>query len=327
MTVPPVRRRPAFTLIELLVVIAIIGVLIALLLPAVQSAREAARRMQCTNNLKQIGLALHNYHDTRGAFPPNRYTFNGNYSFSALSQLLPHMEQNQLYSALNFSLMRTDPGNATGRAVGVNSFLCPSDGGQNLPPGMAATNYKANEGANIMHLYGAADPTGSNASLPPPDGPFFANVSYRLADILDGTSNTCAFSEMLIGDQSDTIATENRDIFRPGTFPATLDAAVADCKTVVWTNVALQGWSTSGTPWTDGSGATSMYKHVATPNNRSCMYPPSRLMLTARSLHPGGVNVLFCDGSVRFVKDSVSPVPWRAIGSRNRGEVVSGDAF
>ncbi len=321
-------RRNAFTLIELLVVIAIIAVLIALLLPAVQSAREAARRMQCVNNLKQIGLALHNYIGSIGALPPDRYTFNGNYSYSALSQLLPYLEQSQLFAALNFNLVRTHPANSTAQAVGVTSFVCPSDGWTNYPVGQSGTNYKSNEGANIIHLYGAADTSGVNASLPPPDGPFFANTSYRLQDITDGTSNTAAFSEMMVGDQSNSIATQNRDIFSPGTSPPTPTQAIADCQRIPWMTLSYQSWSFSGTPWTWGHAATSTYKSVSTPNKRSCMYGANaRFLTTAGSLHPGGVNVLFCDGSVRFVKDSVNPMTWQAVGSRNLGEVISADSY
>jgi prepilin-type N-terminal cleavage/methylation domain-containing protein/prepilin-type processing-associated H-X9-DG protein len=323
-----IRQRHAFTLIELLVVIAIIGVLIALLLPAVQSAREAARRAQCVNNLKQLGLALHNYHDVIGAFPPNRNTFNGNYSWSGISMLLPYMEQNQVFLALNFDLMRADPGNATGIGVVFNTFLCPSDSAELIVPGQPPTSYKANEGANIVHLYGAADPLGRNLDQPPPDGPFFANTSYRIADIRDGTSNTAAFSEMLIGDQSNAIVSEDRDIFEFGNSPANPDEAVQSCQTSDFKNLAYQGWSTSGTPWSLGSAPICTYKMVNTPNQRSCKFSANaRFLTTAASLHPGGVNVLFCDGSVKFIKDSVNSRTWRALGSRRGGEVISADQY
>ncbi|WZO96342.1 DUF1559 domain-containing protein [Isosphaeraceae bacterium EP7] len=320
--------RRAFTLIELLVVISIIAVLIALLLPAVQSAREAGRRIQCVNNLKQIGLALHNYHDTVGAFPTNRSTYNTAFSYSALAQMLSFMEQSQLFAALNFNVRRDDASNLTAQGTVIKAFLCPSDSWSAYPVKTAGTNYRANEGRNILHLYGAADPTGSNANQPPPDGPFFANTSFRLADIGDGTSNTLAFGEMTIGDMSNAIATTNRDIFSPGTSPANLDEAIADCRAIDPKILTFQYWSTSGAPWHFGSGAYSVLKTVATPNTRSCAYPANNRMLeTAISFHPGGINGSFCDGSVKFIKDTISVQVWRSLGSRNLGEIISSDSY
>src|ERR1700757_2977855 len=146
--------RSAFTLIELLVVIAIIAVLISLLLPAVQSAREAARRAQCVNNLKQLALAMHNYHDVNNALPLGRTLQAGTYRpFSQQARILGYMEQSNVFNSLNFSLSSYDPSNATGASVSVNSFLCPTDvsapipTGQILPGyGWGAVNYRANEG-------------------------------------------------------------------------------------------------------------------------------------------------------------------------------------
>ena len=171
------RHRSAFTLIELLVVIAIIAVLIALLLPAVQSAREAARRAQCVNNLKQIGLALHNYHDALGCFPMSMgmdspgFGYPEPVSYSGLSMLLPYMEQSVVFNTINYSILRGDPGNNTAMATSVSSFLCPSDPQQgNLPPGQAGENYHPNSGNTIDYVSGASDPWGFNTSLPPFNG-------------------------------------------------------------------------------------------------------------------------------------------------------------
>jgi prepilin-type N-terminal cleavage/methylation domain-containing protein/prepilin-type processing-associated H-X9-DG protein len=326
-------RRAAFTLIELLVVIAIIAVLIALLLPAVQSAREAARRAQCTNNLKQIGLALHNYHNSMECFPMSMgmdspgFGYPEPVSYSGLSMLLPYMEQTVIFNAINYSILRGDPGNNTAMATSVNTFICPSDPQQgNMPPGMAGDTYHPNSGNNIQYVSGASDLWGFNTSLPLFNGVFYPVSKTRIADITDGTSNTAAFSEMGLGDESNGIATERTDQFWTQTWPSTTDQAISDCQSFQVTNLAFQGLSTNGVPWIEGSTG-AMYNHVNTPNKRSCIFPPGRIMNTANSYHPAGVNMLLCDGSVRFVKESINLGIWRAIGSRNGGEVLSSDSY
>ncbi len=329
------RSRRGFTLIELLVVIAIIAVLIALLLPAVQSAREAARRSQCVNNLKQIGLALHNYESTNSALPLGRTLQVGTYQpFSQQARILTFMEQRAVYDSLNFSLGSNDVANVTGAATVISSFLCPSDivpqipAGQTLPGfGWAPVSYRANEGTSVAMWYGADDTTNVNAGVQAPNGLFFSSTLVRLASITDGTSNTAAFSEHLVGDFSQSVATENRDTFRPGTYPANADEAVQLCRNFDWSNVTLQGYSNVGAPWVYGYHSTTSYWHSGPPNSRSCMYPPSRIMTVANSLHPGGVNVGMADGSVRFVKSTVNIASWRAVGTRNGGEVISADSY
>jgi prepilin-type N-terminal cleavage/methylation domain-containing protein/prepilin-type processing-associated H-X9-DG protein len=327
------NRRAGFTLIELLVVIAIIAVLIALLLPAVQSAREAARRAQCTNNLKQLGLAMHNYHDSVDCFPMSMgmdspgFGYPEPVSYSGLSMLLPFMEQTVIFNAINYSILRGDPGNNTAMGTSVNSFLCPSDPQQgSLPSGQAGANYHPNSGNGIVYVSGASDPTNFNTSLPPFNGVFYPVSKTRVADITDGTSNTGAFSEMGLGDQSNGIATEKTDQFWTQTWPTTPDLAISQCQGFLVTNLAFQGLSTDGVPWIEGS-TSAMYNHVNVPDKRSCIFPPGRIMNTANSYHPGGVNLLLCDGSVRFIKDSINLQTWRALGSRNGGEVVSSDSY
>ncbi|AMV38595.1 DUF1559 domain-containing protein [Planctomyces sp. SH-PL62] len=333
-------RRRGFTLIELLVVIAIIAVLIALLLPAVQAAREAARRAQCVNNLKQIGLAVHNYHDTHQKFPLGRVVevagsaVSINKAYSPHSQILPFVEQSPLYQAINFNLTwNPDPnnggydGNKTARATLVSAFLCPSDAVTTVPQGYAGTNYRASEGSNFLFGHGKSDPTGVNAALRGPDGVFFANEAKGMAELSDGTSNTAMFSEHILGDFSQAIASEHGDTFNPGAYPATQDEAVQACREMNWKDLSKQGFSDVGAPWLYGYHSTTSYYHVGPPQSRSCMFPPLRIATTANSKHPGGVNVLLGDGSVKFVKDSVNIQTWRAMGSRNMGEIISSDAL
>jgi prepilin-type N-terminal cleavage/methylation domain-containing protein/prepilin-type processing-associated H-X9-DG protein len=330
------RHRSAFTLIELLVVIAIIAVLISLLLPAVQSAREAARRAQCVNNLKQLGLAMHNYHDVNNALPLGRTLQVGTYRpFSQQARILQFMEQNNVFNSLNFSLSSYDPANATGGATSVSSFLCPSDTPPQIPdaqilPGysIGAVNYRANEGTSVAMWYGADDTTNvNNGKVMEPNGLFYSSQLIKLASVADGTSNTAAFSEHVIGDFSNSISTELSDTYRPGTYPANSDEAYTFCLATNINNLSLQGYSNVGAPWTYGYHSTTSYWHSGPPNSRSCMYPPSRIATTANSRHPGGVNVTLADGSVRFIKSTVNLPNWRALGTRNGGEVISSDGY
>lgn len=318
-------RRSAFTLIELLVVIAIIGVLIALLLPAVQSAREAARRAQCLNNLKQLGIALHTYHDANGMFPLGR-TIPFDTSYSSIARILPFVEQTTVGNAMNVDLSWSGLENQTVTTTNLSLLLCPSDSAE-LPVGWAGTNYRANEGTRISMWHGASDPGGVNAGMPAPNGLFFASVGIKAADIRDGLSQTAAFSEHVLGDFDNTRATRDADTFWPQTYPANADDAVRLCREMDWRDVQYQRVSDVGAPWIYGYHSTTSYWHSGPPNSVSCMFPPSRIMTIANSRHPGGVNVGMADGSVRFIKETVNLETWRALGSRNGGEVISADAF
>jgi prepilin-type N-terminal cleavage/methylation domain-containing protein/prepilin-type processing-associated H-X9-DG protein len=333
------RRRPGFTLIELLVVIAIIAVLIALLLPAVQSAREAARRIQCTNNLKQIGLALHNYHGAWNSFPVGfLYAYQGvlpnsspsQYRWSALAQMAPYLEQTNLFNAINFNFpiahKPTDSGalfwpyfaaNTTAMATEVAMFVCPSDGAPPPATGTGPTSYAfcAGDGAN------GGDATNA-------DGPFILGLPQSVASVTDGTSQTAAASEQSLGIAGPYSQTTPTPIPSPWTRAMARVAAApltdAACAT------APDGWLLNkGSSWWDGNYQNTLYNHYLTPNaNRpDCIVYHNPGWKAARSYHPGGVNLLFCDGHAGFIKDPVNPMTWRALSTRAGGEVVSADAF
>jgi prepilin-type N-terminal cleavage/methylation domain-containing protein/prepilin-type processing-associated H-X9-DG protein len=330
------RHRSGFTLIELLVVIAIIGVLIALLLPAVQSAREAARRAQCVNNLKQIGLALHNYADSHGRLPIGRgvrparpYTDTSKYNYSGFAGLLPYIEQQPLFASINFQLTMTlQFGNDTSQRTVISNYLCPSEN-QAAPAEWAGVNYRFNEGSNILYAHGETDAGNLNALLPPPNGPFFAERAIRLSEATDGLSATAVATEKLMGDFNQGIPSPRRDVYNYPTPPMPADPGEASrwCESMDTKSVDVNGESGSGAPWLDGFLHTSIYKHASTPNKKSCYFRPVRLVMSPSSNHPGGVNVAFGDGSVRFMKDTVNQTVWWAIGSMNGGEVVSSDQY
>ena len=311
---PERRRRPGFTLIELLVVIAIIAILIALLLPAVQAAREAGRRMQCVNNLKQIGLALHNYHESRQCLPPASMGSIGD--FSALSQILPFLEQTNMYNALNFSMPDGDPSNSTVRVANISGFICPSDLPISTTLNGAQTNYMADQGSWIV--FGSA--TGANASLPPPNGVFLAGSITRFADITDGLSNTGFFAERVLDFPSNAVIDPIADVFFPRTAPTTIDDAVQQCQALDITNLANQAPVFMGAPWVNGQ---HVFQHVTGPNTRSCgFFYVNRATMAASSRHPGGINLLLGDGSVKFIKNTINLQPWRALGTKGAGEVI-----
>jgi prepilin-type N-terminal cleavage/methylation domain-containing protein/prepilin-type processing-associated H-X9-DG protein len=308
------RRRAGFTLIELLVVIAIIGVLIALLLPAVQAAREAARRAQCTNNLKQIGIAMHNYHDALGALPMGQVPVT---SYSALSLALPYFEQSTSYAAVNFSLPNSDPSNNTVRMTQISSFLCPSDYPNRLPSRGAATNYHANKGGQVIWT----DATGPNAGMPAPNGIFVYGLSVRFAEVSDGTSNTAFFSERTLADGNNAVVSPLEDVFFSPASPATPDEAMQICRAVNINDLATQFPLFMGAPWLNGQHT---YQHISPPNDRSCGYfLINRATMPPSSRHPGGVNVLLGDGSVRFVKQTINLATWRGLGTRSSGEILA----
>ncbi len=312
----PARR--GFTLIELLVVIAIIAILIGLLLPAVQKVREAAARMSCSNNLKQMVLASHNYHDAYGTLPTGNTTGT---AFSTHMFLLPYLEQDNVYRLVDQTVAWNHSNNTAARAAVIKTFLCPSDPVTQTPAGWAGNNYRSNQGSGLLNGQPPTTPGDPNFGMPAPNGPFPPVLTTTLVGITDGTSNTAAFSEHLKGDFNNGQSTPP-DTFWPNTYPATPDEAVAQCNAIDPTNLSFQRVSDVGAPWLQGYHSTTKYFHVAGPNARSCMFPPGRISTTATSKHTGGVMVGLCDGSVRFVRDSIPIAAWRAMGSKDGGEIV-----
>jgi prepilin-type N-terminal cleavage/methylation domain-containing protein/prepilin-type processing-associated H-X9-DG protein len=293
-------RRNAFTLVELLAVVAIIGVLIALVIPAVQSAREAARRAQCVNNLKQIGLALNSYSAVVGGLP-------GLSMLSPQAQILPYSDMHIIYNSINTSLPFNlfYSANVTAKEVSVTMFLCPSDVG--APSN--STNYAANGGVGVQRF-------GYNGIV--------SEASVRAADITDGTSQTAALSEWVLGEhQTRNPKRMTMRTSTPLTLPNEFERFSSLCRGL---DSGTYGVSFDrGTPWmTSGYGVT-IYNHTNPINTNSCENSPVLFYgaWTSGSFHPDGANTLFADGHVRFIKDAAALSTWRALGSRSGGEAVS----
>jgi prepilin-type N-terminal cleavage/methylation domain-containing protein len=301
------KKHSGFTLVELLVVIAIIGILVGLLLPAVQAARETARRMQCGNNMKQIGLALHNYHSSVGRFPFCNGGTGGR--FSGISQIMPFMELQNIHSNIDFRYLPNHQINNTARLVEVTGFRCPTDTDNPLPTAGGAINYYPNKGTSPIW------------QDPKANGFMFRNSGIRFAEITDGTSHTAAFCERVLTDGSNGIISPIADVFLASGSPVTADDAVNLCNSVDISNLGNQFPLFMGAPWIDGQHG---YLHVNTPNTRSCGFYPTHASMPPSSFHPVGVNLLRCDGSVQYLVDTIDINVWRALGTRNGGEVPFG---
>jgi prepilin-type N-terminal cleavage/methylation domain-containing protein/prepilin-type processing-associated H-X9-DG protein len=381
-------QRRGFTLIELLVVIAIIAVLISLLLPAVQSAREAARRAQCVNNLKQIGLAIHNYHSGLDSLPPagsSHFTPGGGSgcgpggfccrsAFSMKVRILPYMEQQNIFNAINFSLdpeWRQDSGdasswataNATAKGTRIASYLCPSDyrkGNRNNRESSIwnsngtingdisqLANYCENMGGNRVLFAGIPNGIAYWAGSSPDIGQGLMETQLRqtlsFASVTDGLSNTAFWAEFVkadgvgTGDASDSLGTIYTAAVASANNPFPNNILQSELQNAT---ICLQSltrdFSWHGERYvTQDPGRGGGYSHTQLPNRKSCYYSDAagvnqwtyQTMIAAASYHPGGVNILFGDGSVRFVKNSVNYATWYALGTRSGGEVLSSDAY
>ncbi|MGV3484454.1 MAG: DUF1559 domain-containing protein [Planctomycetaceae bacterium] len=311
------RAKPGFTLVELLVVIAIIGVMVSLLLPAVQAAREAARRMQCSNHLKQIGLALHNYESAYKMFPAGRTTR----GISTHAAILPFLEQSSASELVDSSVAWNHANNVAATKTFIPGFNCPSDSQFANPTGWGGTTYRANQGSGILWGLPPTNPADPNFGMPEPNGVFYLTKMLKFRDILDGTSHTAAFSEHGQGDFTNAISSPT-DTFWPQTNPLDADEAFRDCEAIDASDLQYQRVSDIGAPWVQGYHSTTAYMHASPPNRRSCMFPPGRISTTAKSSHVGGVMMAKCDGSVMFVTDSVNLAIWRAVGTRGGNETV-----
>ena len=330
--------RPGFTLIELLVVVSIVGLLIALVLPAVQAARESARRTQCENNLKQIGLGLHGYEGANGSFPLNwghpRVDPERGFPmhidarpYSALTRLLPYLERQPLYSSINFAI-ETYPDdrvsyfqstqNHTAYKTSLAVYLCPSDGASS--PTTHGTSYRGNYG---IGPYPATTRQGYDSG----------NGFYTFPGVLgpqsfpDGLSHTVAYSERIRGTGGGEELDPSRDLgnIQVMMYCTERDAeyALACCRLA-----STRGFPASrmaGFTWFYGDFECAAYNHAQEPNGRipdAIVGHSSVGIVTARSLHPGGVNSLMADGSVRFVNETIERKVWRALGTRNGDELV-----
>jgi prepilin-type N-terminal cleavage/methylation domain-containing protein/prepilin-type processing-associated H-X9-DG protein len=340
------RHFRGFTLIELLVVIAIIGVLIALLLPAVQAAREAARRAQCTNNLKQIGLAVYNYESATGSYPMGNLTRSAAesptctgtyYGHTCMSYILPYLEGSNQYNAVNFSRPYNSVSQVTAYSIKVNSYVCPSDAGvAKLPPNFiptTQTSYAPVRGIRENIRWTIAPADGSNrCGANDSEGIFGANISYAVADVTDGTSNTMMFGEASRFRQEGGDSHFNFWNVAGSWVGPNWNAATPDWPgDVRVTGGAFVVPKLNSPPVTNGG--PSCQDNVAAPHSLNWSIPDANPPCIAlgqwgfRSMHPGGANFLFTDGSVKFVKDSVNYLVYRSLGTRGRGEVISADAY
>jgi prepilin-type N-terminal cleavage/methylation domain-containing protein/prepilin-type processing-associated H-X9-DG protein len=341
------RRRFGFTLIELLVVIAIIGVLIALLLPAVQSARAAAQRAQCKNNLHQLGLAVNNYASNMGLYPFLRTTCGSarNHGHSGFSLLLAYIGEEPLYNAMNFSMSQgtslcgwatgsnVNTINSTARMRRLNAFYCPSESnrptGTNLGVPWPGNNYRMNTGSTFWEeeQVAVAYTNAVNAANPDrgpfdrrPNGIFYRLSSIHPGDVHDGISKTALMSEHRLGIGAVTPLPRATAYYYDNT-DDDLFTSEAICSDVPNENIAGRAW------WTQGGTRVYRdiaYNHTRTPNDpRPDCQGVRRAFMAPSSYHAGGVNVLFGDAAVGFISDSVAVRVWWAMGSRAGSEEVT----
>lgn len=326
---PPSQRRRSrgFTLIELLVVIAIIGVLVSFLLPAVQQAREAARRSNCASNLRQLGLAVNNYIETFNSFPVGRSGggAGGNENWSTLVDILPYVDQQAVFDCVNFSLNAGADENTTVKQVWVDAFICPSDVERmpDIAPKAGRNNYRGS--------------TGSSWKADASNNGIFLDATYlKIGDVRDSMSKTLLFSERMRGDGSNILVDPNSDVFAVSFGgQAQPNVVLTNCQKVAIKNMTgsndMQEYS-SGRVWHVGQFETTRFNTVGGPNSVSCarvagngsgVNSNTGGVISASSWHPGGVNVVFADGSADFIADGIKLDTWRALSTRGGGETTN----
>ena len=318
------NRRRGFTLIELLVVIAIISVLIGLLLPAVQKVREAANRMTCQNNLKQLGLATHNYEGTMGTIPAGATQNLSQWAFSFQSQLLPFVEQDNLKRLVDFTIPLTvgsggaqtlNPPQQPAAKSPIRLFLCPSDPGpalfQNNGADWSPNNYMVNMGTGLA----------VQSLSVQNDGLVWYTSKLRITDVIDGSSNTLLMAEAIRGNNIQTTGSAPTDARRQ--YASFGGGGNPSLMTDPFCAGATRWAGTRGSSWLWGREFNVCFTTTHLPNqvitdcgnNGSGFYKAS-------AFHTGGVNVLLCDGSVKFVQNSINLATWRSLSTRTGGEVA-----
>ena len=344
-----IQNRQAVTLIELLVVIGIVGILIGIIIPSVQMARQSARHMSCKNNMRQISLGVHNYTSVHNCFPPSMLyeveTFGKTscpvcsiQQYSLFTRILPGIELLTIYNQINFSVSLTDlrldrsysyglASNSTVMKLNISTFQCPSE--TKVYRGVTAyTNYRVNVGSHwwIVNM--------SHQNLAPCGIEVLKKFKSNIASITDGLSSTVLASEKIIGTDYDSSFRSDRYIALPDdpqmSYGADNQVVISVCEAK---NSYHRGYYTfSGLSWMVGNLIHGSYNHVLTPNSNICDciltgIGPQPGIISARSNHPGGVNVSMADGSVRFVKNSISRQVWQAIGTKAGGETISDEDF